>query len=194
MMNGHSQRRVPRSEADVKFTELFTRYSKLVQAYCARRVERSLVADAVADTFLVAWRRLDQIDDVDNALPWLYGTAYRVILHHWRSTTRATNLLHRLDDGDVGDGSATEAIVIRRQDSELVLLAASRLNVIDREILRLEFWEGLSHADVAKALAITPQAIRQRAYRARRNLTIEYGKLTSGRRQGLLGRVLSHAH
>jgi RNA polymerase sigma-70 factor (ECF subfamily) len=192
MMNGHGGGRVPRSVDDVKFTELFLRYGKLVQGYCARRVDRSVVADAVADTFLVAWRRLDQIDDVDAALPWLYGTAYRVILHRWRGEARARDLMHRLVD--VGDGSTTEAIVMRRQDSDLVLLAASRLSAIDQEILRLEFWEGLSHAEVARALGIKPQAIRQRAYRARRNLTAEYDKLTREPRPPLFKRLVSHAH
>jgi RNA polymerase sigma-70 factor (ECF subfamily) len=153
-----------------------------------------LVADAVADTFLVAWKRLDQIDDVDTALPWLYGTAYRVILHRWRDDVRATKLMHRLVDADDGSSADTEAIVMRRHDSELVLHAASRLSAVDQEILRLEFWEGLSHAEVAVALAINPLAMRQRAYRARRNLTAEFDKLTRQPRPRLFTRLVSHAH
>ncbi len=194
MNDGCRRSRVPPSAEDVKFTELYSRYGKLVQAYCTRRMDRSLVADAVADTFLVAWKRLDQIDDVETALPWLYGTAYRVILHRWRGDARAKNLMYRLVDTGDGGASVTEATVIGRHDSELVLLAASRLSAIDQEILRLEFWEGLSHAEVARALAIKPQAIRQRAYRARRNLSAELDKLTQSRRPGLFTRLVSHAH
>ena len=90
------------------------------------------------------------------------------------------------------DKATTEAIVIGRHDADVVLLAASRLNAIDQEILRLEFWEELSHAEVATALAIEPHAIRQRAYRARQNLTVEFDKLTSKPRP-LLKRLVPHA-
>jgi RNA polymerase sigma-70 factor (ECF subfamily) len=165
-----------------KFIEIYTRYGKLVQAYCVRRINQSEVADAVAETFLVAWRRLDQIQDVDSALPWLYGTAYRVISHQWRSKARARNLVPRLLGADVAEVWAPEVIVMRRQENDLVMLAASRLKPIDQEILRLTIWEELSHSDLAAALAIEPGAVRQRAYRARRNLTMEYNKLTRDRR------------
>jgi RNA polymerase sigma-70 factor (ECF subfamily) len=191
MKNGGGGNRALCPAEQAKFTELYSRYAKLVQAYCTRRLARSVVADAVADTFLVAWRRLDQIGDVDTALPWLYGTAYRVVSDYWRSSARARNAMPRLVD--VSDGSPTETTVIGREDRDLALLALSRLDAVDREILLLELWEGLSHADVAEALGIKPQAARQRAYRARRNLAAEYAKVTGATRPSLLKRVVSHA-
>jgi RNA polymerase sigma-70 factor (ECF subfamily) len=169
------------------FTEIYSRYGKQIQAYCARRIDRSQVADAVAETFLVAWRRLDQIGDVDAALPWLYGTAYRVICHQWRSKSRARSLERRLQNVVVLEADTTDALVPAQQQTDLVLLAIARLKVIDQEILRLELWEGLSHLEVAVVLDIRPEAVRQRASRARRNLTREYDKLVKPGRPGLLG-------
>jgi DNA-directed RNA polymerase specialized sigma24 family protein len=125
-----------------RFNEIYARYGKQIQAYCARRTSSPLVADAVAETFLVAWRRLDQIEDVNTALPWLYGTAYRVISHQWRSRSRAQQLMKRLVDSDESEQWAPEVIVMRRQESDLVLLAAKRLRPVDQEILRLTIWEG----------------------------------------------------
>jgi RNA polymerase sigma-70 factor, ECF subfamily len=182
MKNGYAKIPAPQSLEHTKFTELYTRYGKLIQAYCARRTSQSQVADAVAETFLVAWRRLDQVPDGDDALPWLYGTAFRVICHQWRSKTRARKLVQRLLDVDVIETWTTEGVVLRHQEHELVRLAASRLKQIDQEVLRLTIWEELSHADVAIALSIEPGAAKQRAYRARQNLTTEYNKLTRERR------------
>jgi RNA polymerase sigma-70 factor (ECF subfamily) len=183
MSNGDATSRVSAASVDdVKFTEIYRRYGRPVQAYCARRIDRSLVADAVAETFLVAWRRLDEIDAVDAALPWLYGTAYRVIANQRRSRARARRLVQRLHAVSIPDGSGPDTVVARRGDSDVVMLAVSRLKGVDQEILLLEIWEGLSHAEVAVALAITPQAVRQRAYRARRNVVREYDKLTRDRR------------
>jgi RNA polymerase sigma-70 factor (ECF subfamily) len=178
MINGDATTRARRSVDDAKFTELYLRYGRPVQAYCARRIDRSQVADAVAETFLVAWRRLDEIHDVDAALPWLYGTAYRVIANQRRTRARARNLVQRLKTVSIPDVWGPDTIVARKREGDVVMLAVSRLKAIDREILLLEIWEGLSHADVAIALATTPQAVRQRAYRARRNVVREYDKLT----------------
>jgi RNA polymerase sigma-70 factor (ECF subfamily) len=177
----------PIPSGDAKFTEIYSRYGKQIQTYCARRTDRSQVADAVAETFLVAWRRLDQIEDVDAALPWLYGTAYRVICHQLRGKSRARTLARRLRDVVVVEAETTDAIVVRQEQTYLVLLATSRLKAIDQEVLRLELWEGLSHLEVAVALDITPEAARQRASRARRNLTREYEKLVATGRPRLLG-------
>lgn len=178
MKNEHATGRSALASDHGKFNEIYSRYGKLIQAYCARRTSSPLVADAVAETFLVAWRRLDQIEDVNTALPWLYGTAYRVISHQWRSRSRAQQLMKRLVDFDEDEQWAPEVIVMRQQESDLVLLAAKRLRPVDQEILRLTIWEELSHAEVGRALSIPPGAVKQRAFRARRNLTREYNRLT----------------
>ncbi|HKX76360.1 MAG TPA: sigma-70 family RNA polymerase sigma factor [Acidimicrobiia bacterium] len=169
-----------------KFNDIYARYAKLVHAYCARRTDSSQAADAVAETFLVAWRRLDQIE-VDTALPWLYGTAHRILSHQWRSRNRAQRLIGRLIEGDQRlDGP--EVVVMRQQERDLVLLAASRLRPVDQEILRLTVWEELSLADVAQALSLAPAAVKQRAYRARRNLTAEYNRLAGVDRRSRAGK------
>ena len=63
----------------------------------------------------------------------------------------------------------------------MVIKASSRLKTIDQEVLRLTLWEELSHADVAMVLGIEASAVKQRAYRARRNLANEYQKMTKDR-------------
>ncbi|MBG0813570.1 hypothetical protein HS045_04950 [Planomonospora sp. ID82291] len=46
--------------------------------YAVRRSDSTDdVADVIAETFLVAWRRLDDVPDGDAAVLWLYGAARR---------------------------------------------------------------------------------------------------------------------
>lgn len=68
--------------------------------------------------------------------------------------------------------------MIGNEKYRLVIKASSRLRPIDQEVLRLTTWEELSHADAAVVLGIEAAAVKQRAYRARRNLANEYQKLT----------------
>ena len=162
---------------NARFTELYERHHVQIRAYCGRRTGPDRVEDAVADTFLTAWRRIDDVPVGDGALPWLYGVAYKVLSHQWRSASRRGRLNEKLASLGVNVVAAPEEIVVIRQDSRQVLQALERLNATDREILRMSAWEGLSHAEVATALGISVEATRQRLYQAKKNATREYNRL-----------------
>ena len=166
------------SAVEARFVAIYRRYANPIHAYCARRTQGSQVADAVAETFLVAWRRLDQIPEGDAILPWLYRVAHHVLSHQWRHRSRSRKLVERLRGVAGVDASPPDFIVVTNEEHSDVLVAAAQLRPIDQEILRLTLWEELSHNDVALILGIEVGAVKQRAYRARRNLAQEYRRLT----------------
>ncbi len=166
------------SDEEVRFAELYRRYGRQLNAYCLRRTPRSQAADAVAETFLVAWRKIEQIPEGEAALPWLYAVAYRVVSHQWRYKTRSRKLVERLGGLADVESPPPDVLLVRSEEYRMVIKASSRLKAIDQEVLRLTLWEELSHADVAVVLGIEASAVKQRAYRARRNLANEYQKLT----------------
>ena len=131
----------------------------------------------MAETFLTAWRRLDEVPPGDDALVWLYGVAYRVVGHQWRSALRLRRLEVRLRSSIGHPASAADDSVLDDEESRLVLAAAARLGDTDAEVLRLSAWEQLGIADIAAVLNIDPNAVKQRLHRARRNLGREYRRL-----------------
>jgi RNA polymerase sigma-70 factor (ECF subfamily) len=159
------------------FAELYGRCHRAVRDFCRRRVEPDLVDDVVAETFLTAWRRLDDVPTGAQALVWLYGVAYRVIGHQRRSATRRRRLEARLRAVASRPGVAADERVIDGVDYRLVLAAAACLGDTDAEVLRLVAWEQLPVADVATVLGVDANAVRQRLHRARRNLGREYRRL-----------------
>jgi RNA polymerase sigma-70 factor (ECF subfamily) len=167
------------SSDEERFVELYRLYGRQLLAYCRRRTSPSLAADAVSETFLVAWRKLEDVPVGEAALPWLYGVAYRVLSHQWRHLARSRRLIDRLGGLAEFGVPPPDVIVLRDEEHRLILKASSRLRPIDQEVLRLTMWEELSHADVAVVLGIQPDAVKQRAYRARRNLAEEYRKITN---------------
>ena len=84
------------SGEDTLFAALYDRRYRSVRTFCRRRLTPDLVDDAVAETFLTAWRRLDEVPEGDAALMWLYGVASRVVGHQWRSAARRRRLEDRL--------------------------------------------------------------------------------------------------
>jgi RNA polymerase sigma-70 factor (ECF subfamily) len=170
------------SDEEARFADIYGRYGKHIHGYCARRTDGADVADAVAETFLVAWRRIEQIPGGDATLPWLYGVAYRVLSHQWRHKARGRKLIEKLSGQANLESPGADMLVVGGEKYRLVIKASSRLRPIDQEVLRLTLWEELSHAHAAAVLGIDAAAVKQRAYRARRNLATEYQKLSNERK------------
>lgn len=165
---------------EARFEDLYRRYRRHVHAYLARRTA-SDVGDLVAEVFLVAWRKIDTVPSDDAALFWLYRVAFRVLNHRWRGHRRRGRAMERLN-GLVGveTDQSTDFIVVQREEYRLVREAASRLGLMDQEILRLTLWEELAYRDVAEILDIEVGAVKQRAHRARQRLGTAYREMTKG--------------
>jgi RNA polymerase sigma factor (sigma-70 family) len=162
---------------DGRFVEIYESFYGFVYAFCRRRVEQSRVEDVVAETFLVAWRRIDEIPDGEDALRWLYAVAYRVVGHQWRGSARQRKLGKKLAVIAVEAATPPDQFVVVSDEAARVLQAASRLKRSDRELLIMAIWDELSYADIASILNIKTSAVKQRVYEARKRLTKEYNRL-----------------
>ena len=157
------------SDEDARFTQIYRRHHTAIQDYCRRRVPAEMVDDVVAEVFLTAWRRLDDVPDGDATGLWLFRVAYRVVGHQWRGSARQRRLRARLSVVVPHPAPPADEALLGREDHHRVLEAAARLSEKDAEVLRLVAWEQLSPAAVAAVLDIEPNAVKQRLHRARRN-------------------------
>lgn len=163
--------------AAARFEALYTAHFAAVSAYCRRRVAVELVDDVVAETFLTAWRRIDEVPDGERGLFWLYHVAYRLVGHQWRGRSRRQRLASRLESVVATSTATPEDDAVDRDEVHRVLEASARLNESDAEIMRLVAWEHLSRDAIAEVLDIKPNAVSQRIHRARTNLTKEFTRL-----------------
>lgn len=172
---GHAQRRA-RLEA------LYGEHAAAVHAYARRRTDPATAEDVVAETFLVAWRRLDRVPAGD-PLPWLYATARHVVANQRRGDARRVALSVRIAAERPADGAAGGGI---SDDGELLLRALASLRPGDREALLLTAWEGLEPARAAQALGCSRAALHVRVHRARRRLesALERERATAGAAPG----------
>ena len=157
-------------EDEERFDDCFRAHYPDVLAYALRRLrDRSAAEDVAAQTFAVAWRRLDRMPP--DALPWLLGVARLVIQNETRSARRRSRLLARV----IGQG-ATEVAPDHADSAgehSAVLAALGRLGEGQREVLRLAAWEGMDARRAAQALGCSPAAYTVRLHRARRRLAKE---------------------
>lgn len=161
------------TDSEARFVAAYEAYYPEVYAYCRRRMTSQAAEDATAETFLTAWRRIDELPIGREALLWLYRVAYRTIGHHWRSGSRRKRLETKMASLRPRSGTIPEDLIVQSDQARRVLDAAARLKPTDYEVLRLSVWEQLPHEDIASMLEISIEAVAQRLYRARKSLTKE---------------------
>ena len=154
------------------FEGIFSACYPRVLGYAIRRTDdRTAAEDAVSETFLIAWRRLDAMPA--EALPWLLGVARKVLANQRRAAGR------RAPDGPlvpleaVADLDPRAAVADLVADRQAFATAFAALSAADREVLALVSWDGLSAQEAATVLDCKPTTYYLRLHRARRRLLKE---------------------
>jgi RNA polymerase sigma-70 factor (ECF subfamily) len=130
-------------------------------------VPPEVVDDIVSETFLVVWRRLDDVPEVP--LPWLLAVARNVVGTEWRGAARRERLWLKAQSGHVEGCDPGEP----ESAGGRVLGALAVLKERDREALTLVAWDGLTPAQAAAVLGEPSARFRQRLHRAGRRLRAE---------------------
>jgi RNA polymerase sigma-70 factor, ECF subfamily len=172
-----------------RFDALFREHHPAVRAYARRRVPPEVVDDIVSETFLVVWRRLDDVPEAP--LPWLLAVARNVVGTEWRAAARRERLWLKAQSGNIENYDPGEP------DSEdgRVLAALAALKERDREALTLVAWDGLTPAQAAAVVGERSARFRQRLHRARHRLRAELADLRAAelRREELAAPRHDHA-
>jgi RNA polymerase sigma-70 factor (ECF subfamily) len=147
-----------------RFERIYRENFRAVLRFAATRIDPERAKDVAAETFLVAWRRLDAVPAEPR--PWLLGVARKVIAGQFRSETRRDALARRL----ANEPSTMADVAGAHAERDEVLAAFAALRARDREVLQLVAWDGLSPGEAADVLGVTRLAFTVRLHRARRRL------------------------
>ena len=148
-----------------RFNRLYTEHVEEVRRYVWRR-DPGLTDDVLAETFIVAWRRLDDVPA--DARPWLIGVARNVRLNLRRAGRRQEAVSQRLV------AAAGSAVVDLPHVDDDLRAALAALSEMDREVLLLSCWEDLDRRSVARALGCSERTASVRLHRARKRFAAAY--------------------
>ena len=163
------------AERRARFEAVFDESYEPLLAYARRRVGAD-ADDVVAETYAVAWRRLEDVPS--DPLPWLYGVARKVISDQRRAARRREALAEQVR------AHAEREPDTRSQLRPPLFAALARLSSADREAILLAAWEELSAEQAARAMGCSTIAFRVRLHRARRRLRQHLSELDCGWQPG----------
>jgi RNA polymerase sigma factor (sigma-70 family) len=147
-----------------RFTEMWHEQAPHVLAFARRHVGSEAANDVVAETFLVAWRRWNDV--TDPPIAWLLVAARKVIQNRSRTVRRHRALEERVAmlDGVASYAADSADTAMSRREA---LERLARLDEKHREALLLVSWDGLTTDQAAAVLGIKPATFRRRLSRAR---------------------------
>lgn len=144
----------------------------------------ALADDLVQETYLRAWRSLDDLRDTAAAKAWLVTILRR---EHARLFERKTPALESLEDRESPLPDDDGAVRAPDDESEDALLhrAIARLDRKYREPLLLQVLCGYTCEEIAAELGSSPQAVMTQLFRARQKLKAVLAADGAGESHGL---------
>lgn len=147
----------------------YDEYADRLVAYSAAMLhDRDAAADAVHDTFVIAFERAEQLRDPTRLRSWLYSIARNECLRMLRGRQRTAQLDEAVAVSD--DTVAMDAGLRDEELRDLVWSAANGLNPREREVLDLAVRHDLDMSEVASALGVPGKHAHALLSKARQQL------------------------
>lgn len=127
--------------------------------------DRGRAADVVQSTFVNAWQAAARFDPKQELAPWLYTIARRQAIDAYRRERRT----HPVDSAALDDVQAPVSLEATWEAWQ-VRIALEQLPVEERQVVKLAWFDGLAHPEIAVALGIPVGTVKSRSHRAHRRL------------------------
>jgi RNA polymerase sigma-70 factor (ECF subfamily) len=144
------------------FTALFARYKQPLFGFFLRRVaDPSQAEELTQETFLAVLRATSRYEASALFRTWLYAIGFKILRAHRRKAA-----FRAMFQGEQPAGR--EPAIEGDLDARLLVReAVGKLDPMDREVLMLREFEGLSYAEIAALLHLPVNTVRSRLFRAR---------------------------
>lgn len=157
-------------------TELYTRYSRplyTVAMSVLRDSERA--RDCVQESFVKAWQAAATIDPTRPISPWLYAIVRRTAIDILRRESR----VRPTGDQDDVDSSVLPVSFESTWEAWELRRALDKLPPDEQEVLRLAYFEGRTHSDIAARLGVPLGTVKSRSHRAHHHLAVRLEHLAA---------------
>jgi RNA polymerase sigma-70 factor (ECF subfamily) len=122
-------------------------------------------ADVVQSTFVNAWQAAGRFNPDQELAPWLYTIARRQAIDVYRRDRRS----HAVDATELDDAAAAVSLEATWEAWQ-VRVALDQLSEDERRVVKLSWFDGLAHSEIAEALGVPVGTVKSRSHRAHRRL------------------------
>lgn len=150
------------------FTELFGRYEGLLYNFFLRRLrDPGLCEDLYQKAFLNLHKARDRYDPRLKFRPWFFTIAYNLYRDEIKRRSAAReDSRENLESSPAPVEAAPESEALGSEAARKVREAVAALPELQREVIELSRYEGLSYAEIGRVTGRAENAVKQAAHRA----------------------------
>ena len=156
------------------FAQIFERYGARIKGYMIKTgADSELAEEAAQEALLAVWRKAAQFDPARATAPaWIFAIARNKRVDMIRRTARFEPMAEpeTVRNGMVETEPASEAAFSELERDAAVRAALADLSEDQREVIRMAFYEGRPHSEIAEALGLPLGTVKSR-------LRLAFGKL-----------------
>ena len=142
------------------FKKLFDLYKERFYAVVLKMTRSDEVAkDIVQEVFTNIWSKRESLVDITNPSSYFFTAVYRRVYHHFRKIALERKLLEAIP-AVKESVNTTDEMVLANESSQLISTAISKLPRQQQLVFKLAKQEGLSRADIAQQLQISPNTVK----------------------------------
>jgi len=158
-------RRFPAGDDDI-VRAVYGRYGGAVYTVAMSILgDQARAADVVQATFVNAWRASHRFDPERDLGPWLYMIARRQAIDAYRRERRT-----QATDPSELDIVELPPSLEQAWEAWQVRLAIDQLPGDERDVVRMSWFDGLAHPEIAERLDVPVGTVKSRSHRAHRRL------------------------
>lgn len=142
--------------------DLYDRYGAVVHSFAYRLTrDATLAEETVQDVFVTLWRRAADFDPTRAKLTtWLFVVARNRAIELGRQKARRPELRDDLDPG--GEAPDPADLVAVADEAQRLAEAVAELPEEQLEVLRLAYFDGLSHSEIAEVIGLPLGTVKGR--------------------------------
>ena len=146
----------------VALRELYERYGRLIYSFAYRLTnDATLSEECVQDVFVALWRRAADFDPTRAKLTtWLFVVARNRAIELGRQKARRPELRDDLEPA--GSSPDPADLIAVADESQRVAEAMAELPEDQSAVLRLSYFDGLSHSEIAEVIGIPLGTVKGR--------------------------------
>ena len=153
-----------------EFQAFFRAHFPAVRCFAARQFGPNDADDIAQETMLRAYKHRHEFLPDRSPLPWLRTAAFRIGLDHQRRRRPEVVEDAELEELAPAAPDAFEEVTTRVDVSGLLRTALDLMTRRDREAIARHVVDGMGIDEIAALTGVTKNTVRQRLFRARRNL------------------------
>ncbi len=154
-------------------------YQRVYRMACIATRDSELSKDVTQEAFLTAFIKIDTLKDKDKFGNWVCAIAVNLSKDMLRKRNREKRMNDPLFDehGNLHSGVTAASTLVpeewceSREDLRAILKCLGELDIEERQVIILKFFQGMSYVEISHALKIKESTLRMRALRAKEKIS-----------------------